>query len=489
MLGWVAETTLVAAILALVALGIGRSRWVTAEARHALWVVVLIKFLLPPVFAWPRIEWERPAAVVVVEPIVEPIPAPVVPDLTITLQPRIEPVILAREPEPAPILAPTPPVVPEPRPAPPVLIETHPARSRVVRFDWSRLVLAAWLVGSVAVAARGLARVIRFRRLLNQGGAGPAWLVDEVAELAARFGVRPPRILVVPGVASPLLWCLGRPRLVVPEGWDRLTPEARSSLIAHELAHLSRQDHWVVRLELGLSLAWWWNPVFRLAHRRVRDEAELACDARVVRAFPDGRISYAEALISVCEHQSRSAPPVPALGIGGPRAARTLEARLKMILRDPVRPPTRWAVPLALILLGLSLPTWTRGQQDPPQPVQPAVPVNPPLIPDSAPGDIVAAEPAPPVVEPPDKPVTLSMASTSVKVLKAQRATQVAEVARVEAVRDKVKIELNNIDRLYNRGTNTVSLNEVFLYRADLKIAEAARCPRTEQDRRDRRPA
>ena len=451
MLGWVAETTLVAAVLALVALGIGRSRCVTVETRHALWVVVLIKFLLPPVVAWPRVEWDPPAA----------------------------PVAFAREPAAAPdpasvsILNPDPPLVPNPRPEPPIAVGMDEAGVGVTRFDWTGLALAVWGGGSLVVGAWGLARVIRFRRRLDQASDAPMWLVAEVAGLAVRFAVRPPRVLVVPGVVSPLLWCLGRPRLVVPEGWDRLSPEARSSLIAHELAHLSRQDHWVVRLELILSLVWWWNPVFRLARRRVRDEAELACDARVVRAWADGRLSYAEALINVCEQQSRLVPPAPALGVGGSRAARTLEARLKMILRDPVRPPTRWAGPLALILLGLSLPTWTRGQQDPARPAQPAVPVNPPPALDPDPGVVAAADPAPPVVEPPDKPVPPAVASTPVKVLKAQRATQVAEVARVEAVRDKVKIEFNKIMRLHDGMSHAVTLTEVNLHRAELRNAEA----------------
>ena len=384
MLGWIAETTLVAAVLALVALGIGRLGRVTAETRHALWLVVLIKFLLPPIFAWPQVEWEHPAPsppVARVAPILEPPPLPVVPDLTTSLEPRPEPVAPVVDPAPvlikipAPTIASTPSLIPGPQPTPPAPVRVDPVPRRVTRFDWSGLILAAWLVGSVVVAASGLARVIRFGRILSRGSVAPAWLVAEVAELAERFGVRPPRVVVVPGLVSPLLWCLGRPRLIVPEGWDQLTLEARSSLIAHELAHLSRRDHWVVRLELGLSLVWWWNPVFRLARRRVRDEAELACDARVVRAFPDGRRSYAEALINVCEHQSRPVPPLPALGIGGPRAAQNLEARLKMILRDPVRPPARWAAPLALVLLGLSLPTWTRGQQDPPPLVNPSVPI------------------------------------------------------------------------------------------------------------------
>src|SRR5690348_3476456 len=57
MLGWVAETTLVAAGLALVAALVGRLRPVGPTARHALWLIVLIKLMTPPFFSWP---WPPP---------------------------------------------------------------------------------------------------------------------------------------------------------------------------------------------------------------------------------------------------------------------------------------------------------------------------------------------------------------------------------------------------------------------------------------------
>ncbi len=433
MFGWIAETTLIAAALAAVALVMGRSRRVSAEARHALWVVVLVKFLLPPVIAWPALDRKADSPVVAGSEVVLPPVAlavvarhdadPVPPDAVEPILGHSEPVLASdldpiTPPEPIPA-APTPPVGLE-SPRTPVLERASdpiprvaedrrpdpPATALVAAGLWSRLILAGWLLGSVVVAGRGLVRVGRFRRVLSQGQSAPSWLVAEVSAVAARFGVKSPRTLVVAGVAAPLLWCLGRPCLVVPEGWDQLTPAARSALIAHELAHLSRRDHWVVRLELLAGLLWWWNPVFRLARRRVRDEAELACDARVVRAFPDGRFVYAESLIAVCARFARPDPPLPALGIGGPRAARTLEARLTMILRDPARPPTRWTPLLALILLALAVPSWTRGQvpQDPvppseppraeaPRPAAPAADPRPESTPKAKPQPAVVAQP------------------------------------------------------------------------------------------------
>ena len=53
MLWWFAETTLVAAILALVAGIVGRLPRVGPSARHVLWLVVLIKLVMPPVVKSP----------------------------------------------------------------------------------------------------------------------------------------------------------------------------------------------------------------------------------------------------------------------------------------------------------------------------------------------------------------------------------------------------------------------------------------------------
>ena len=53
MLEWIAETTLVAAGLAVVALLTGRLHSIGPTVRHLLWLVVLLKLLTPPVVSWP----------------------------------------------------------------------------------------------------------------------------------------------------------------------------------------------------------------------------------------------------------------------------------------------------------------------------------------------------------------------------------------------------------------------------------------------------
>src|SRR5271156_4779933 len=53
MTGWVIETTLVTAALALVAFLLSRLRSIGPAVHHAMWLVVLIKLFTPPLIAWP----------------------------------------------------------------------------------------------------------------------------------------------------------------------------------------------------------------------------------------------------------------------------------------------------------------------------------------------------------------------------------------------------------------------------------------------------
>ncbi len=58
MLIWFAETTLVAAVLALVAAGVDRLRPIGPTARHLLWLAVLVKLMTPPLVPWPwAVHW------------------------------------------------------------------------------------------------------------------------------------------------------------------------------------------------------------------------------------------------------------------------------------------------------------------------------------------------------------------------------------------------------------------------------------------------
>ena len=299
--------TTVAIALALVAWCCGR--WGRPALAHVVWVLVIVKLVTPPLW-------------------------------------RVE-VIEAREAEPAPIV--TAPAVVEravdagvaakPQAAEggaveqvPPSISTAIAAPRI-SVTRSEIVLALWGGGSIALLLVAAVRVSRFRRTLRGGEPAEPSLAKEIEILAARVGLmRPPRVVVVDQSISPMLWFVGGlPRLVLPrELLDRMNAHQRSGVIAHELAHLKRRDHWVRLLEMFATALLWWHPLVWVARRGLREAEEVCCDAWAVSVVPDGRRSYADALVDALEMIARPVRlPVGATGLG---QLGTLRRRLAMIV-------------------------------------------------------------------------------------------------------------------------------------------------------------
>jgi Flp pilus assembly protein CpaB len=140
---------------------------------------------------------------------------------------------------------------------------------------------------------------------------------------------------------------------------DRSDAERARGVLVHELAHLRRRDHWVIWLEMVAACLWWWNPLFWYVRRRLRHSAELACDAWVVWALPEGRRAYAESLIDVVERSSRNRAVAPAWAAFGENR-RYFERRLTMIYQAKVQRRLSRGGLLAIGLLALAvLPGWS----------------------------------------------------------------------------------------------------------------------------------
>jgi beta-lactamase regulating signal transducer with metallopeptidase domain len=354
-LGWAAETTVVAALVALVALLVARLKPLGAASRHALWLVVLLKLMTPPLVQWPwSVHWAVPQPVAAAAPLGQS---------------------LSRGHDVAPVETDASPGVASEQPMP-VKDRAYAAwpdlaaQGRVAIGRFPHWLLGSWLIGSTAVGAARLWRIARFRRLVRDSMPAPEWLRAEASRLSDRLGIRVPELRVSARVGTPLLWCAGRPLLMVPIELVKLLQHDRwTGVLTHELAHLRRGDHWVSRLELAADCVWWWNPLYWLARRRLDAEAEMACDAWVVWTAPDDRLTYAETLVRICSALSLAKAPVPSLGITG--AGRTFERRLMMIVRE--RTTCRLSalgLCAAALLAVVALPSWTIATSLPEEPQQ-----------------------------------------------------------------------------------------------------------------------
>jgi len=380
MLWWIAQNIIIVAILAAVVSMVCRWKRLSPAARHALWLVVLIKLITPPLFVWP---WAIPISAELVSEgahgevsqpkqlSLQKIELPVMIDAKGESDTETDNLIVSSETFVIPLDAGiNPEVTSSSTPVLPKLQSVNqPEQSS--RWSWERGIFwgsLTWMTGIVLMVLWQGLRIRQMNRLVKNARPAADWLVRLVEETAVLLPVRPPRVHLVSGVSTPILWAWGQPVLLWPEGLsDQLSPEARQGVILHELAHLKRKDHWVGRLELVAGCLWWPNPLFWYVRHQLRENAELACDAWVTQTLPEGRRDYADALLTVCENYSHPAVPLPALGMGK-STRRTLERRLTMILRDRV--PFRvsgWGVAAVLLLGVLILPGWSQSKQETPQ--------------------------------------------------------------------------------------------------------------------------
>lgn len=321
---------------------------------HCLWLIVLLKLVSPPLWgvALPRLA--------------APAPAAVAPTIRLTASELAELAAMAEREAVAP--------------APPTPWQRLRAR-------WSdgtvaRVLGWAWVAGTGCCVAWMAVRIVRFQRLLRHAEPADDALQARADELAALMGLsRRPEVRVLPIAVSPLLWAVaGRARLVVPGPlWKRLGPAERDALLAHELAHFKRRDHWARWVELVAVGLHWWDPVAWWARRELERAEEACCDAWVVRALPGSAKAYARALLKTVEFLAESRHPLPPAASGAGRIP-NLRRRVTMILRETsehrLGAPARLAA-LAIGLLVLPLAPRPSTAQDPaPKPETPQVNVE-----------------------------------------------------------------------------------------------------------------
>jgi hypothetical protein len=179
-------------------------------------------------------------------------------------------------------------------------------------FDWNLLLFASWAVGVIAMLSSMAWAQIQFRKAERQGVAGPA--------VAGFF----------------------KPRIVIPADFAaRFSPSEQAAVLAHEQAHLARQDARINAVVALLRCLCWFNVLVHLGALWLRRDQELACDAAALNRVP--RIDYANALVK--SHMPGAVSP---LGCGWPGSEHPLTERVALLKfaargRRGVRPALVWS--------------------------------------------------------------------------------------------------------------------------------------------------
>jgi len=194
-----------------------------------------------------------------------------------------------------------------------------------------------WATGSFCC---GMGMILLYRRFLSR--VGPISRIS--TEIAIARG----------HLHSPALVGLWKPRILVPNDFDeRFDPRQQMMVIEHERQHRRRGDHWANAVAIALQCLFWFHPLVWLAGRAFRADQEMACDARVLRIFPQWPQSYAKALIPQLRPQAPGTCQWSAYG--------TLKERIEMIskVNDFQRKSITGLAVVAILALAMILAVWS----------------------------------------------------------------------------------------------------------------------------------
>jgi len=242
--------------------------------------------------------------------------------------------------------------------------ENHASIERAIPFTWTRMLSVIWLSGA-AIAGAILARHYRRlnSRLIDSKRVTESAVLRLFEEVRSVVGLkRSPTLLETRQVGSPALFGLFRCRLLLPKDLTAsLTSRELRHVFLHEAAHLKRGDmllNWVTAL---LQVLHWFNPVLWLGFSRMRADRELACDALALSYAGDGDGKrYARTIIKLLERGARSSA-FPGL-VGILEDKNQLKRRITMIAK--FKKARRWSVWAVLSILTLGFVALTDAQLD-----------------------------------------------------------------------------------------------------------------------------
>jgi beta-lactamase regulating signal transducer with metallopeptidase domain len=231
----------------------------------------------------------------------------------------------------------------------------RPAGPATAAADWLPWLVALWMSGVSALTVRSLAGWALARRMTRWKTSPAAAAVQKAAaHLRLVLDIRRPvRILSSAAAEVPAAVGWLRPVVLLPiSALTALTPEQIELLIAHELAHIRRNDYLVNLLQTAVETVLFYHPAVWWVSGQIRAEREHCCDDLAVGACGDV-VAYANALAAV-EGLRTTMPALVVAANGGSLLARI--QRLASRDRSRRTPPPAWIgglFPLAVVLAAL----------------------------------------------------------------------------------------------------------------------------------------
>ena len=254
--------------------------WVWPQVRYALWLLVLLKLILPPTWALNT-------------------------SIVSQLRPKVEGPIIER-------------FVGSQRQAPPTTESANQTANSTEmsaagptdalgeraapKMSWQSVAFLVWLAGVVIFSAILSLQMARLRRWHDQQKEReiPQWFHELLVETSKKIGShRLPAIVFHEKAKTPAVYGIFRPVMLLPANYfNNLSKEEAQHVILHELAHLKRGDLWLHGLSLFLQIIYWFNPLMIWARQQLKHVREICCDLTVAGVLREKTKDYRQTLLN-----------------------------------------------------------------------------------------------------------------------------------------------------------------------------------------------
>ena len=176
-----------------------------------------------------------------------------------------------------------------------------------VNIPWKQLgfslLLMIWCCGTVWFVLQTIRGGVRIRKYLRLSIPVTEKVILAARQCAAqKVGLATiPPILKSEWVPVPLSTGVCYSAVILPEAFLReASQEEIEAVLTHELAHISRRDHWVGLVQQLTVAIFWWNPLVYPLSRLCSCLAEEICDDYAANSLKDGE-DFARLLVGMAE--------------------------------------------------------------------------------------------------------------------------------------------------------------------------------------------
>ncbi len=219
---------------------------------------------------------------------------------------------------------------------------------------------AVWLVGVLLLVFLLFTRISKLRRWHREQEERqtiPEWFHRLMVKTADRLKLeRLPAIVFHQEAVTPAVYGVFRPVLLLPARYlENLSREDAEHVLLHELAHLKRGDLLINGLVLLLQIVYWFNPLILYARKQMKHVREMCCDLTIANILREKTMKYRKTLLHTArELLTESLEPGMGL-LGVFEEPFRLVARLKWLERKTWQ-FHKWTAPAVCCVLLVTIP-------------------------------------------------------------------------------------------------------------------------------------